>query len=57
MKKSNSWKMALFDISAIIAIIVYVAIDNDIVDGICLAIWGIALVIEIADKISRKKSS
>lgn len=57
MKKTKNQAIAVLDIFAIIAIILYVAVDNDIVGGICLLVWGVALIAEIADRVIRKKHS
>ena len=46
-----------FDIAALVSIVGYIAIDNDVVDCVCLTIWGMALIVEIAYKISTSKRS
>lgn len=59
MKKliSNK-KIALsFDIAAIIAIALYATIDNYAVDLVCLVVWGMALIFEMAYKIYGSKHS
>ena len=59
MKKliSNK-KIALsFNIAAIIAITLYATIDNYAVDLVCLMVWGMALIFEMAYKIYGSKHS
>lgn len=58
MKKLINRKIAMaFDIAALVSIVGYIAIDNDVVDCVCLTIWGKALIVEIAYKISTSKRS
>ena len=58
MKKLINRKIAMaFDIAALVSIVGYIAIDNDVVDCVCLTIWGMALIVEIAYKISTIKRS
>ena len=59
MKKliSNKKIAMFFDIAALIAIAVYAAVDNDAVDSVCLVFWGIAILFEIAYRISARKRS
>ena len=58
MKNLINSKIAMaFDIAALVSIVGYIAIDNDVVDCFCLTIWGMALIVEIAYKISTSKRS
>ena len=58
MKKLINRKIAMaFDIAALVSIVGYIAIDNDVVDCVCLTIWGMALIVEIAYNISTSKRS
>ena len=58
MKKLINRKIAMaFDIAALVSIVGYIAIDNDVVDCVCLKIWGMELIVEIAYKIYTSKRS